>query len=215
MQPHDQRFNVIGVVQDFHYKTHKAAIEPLYLRLTSEASNFVIAKLRPGDLPGTLSAMEAIWDQMAPALPFRYSFLDDEFDALYRAEQRLGRLFSAFAFFAIVVACLGLFGLAAFTAEQRTKEIGIRKVLGASVAGLVALLSKDFLRLVLIAFIAAVPVAYLAMERWLEDFAYRIDLGVGTFALAGGLALGIAMLTVSYQALKVALANPVKALRYE
>ena len=215
MEPEGRRLTVIGVVKDFHYKTHKAAIEPLYLRLTTETSNFVLAKLRPGDLPGTLRAMEAVWDRMAPALPFRYSFLNDEFDALYRAEQRLGRLFGALAFFAIVVACLGLFGLAAFTAEQRTKEIGIRKVFGASVAGLVALLSKDFLRLVLIAFVVAVPVAYLAMNRWLEDFAYRTDLGIGIFALAGGLALGIALLTVSYQAIRAALADPVKALRYE
>ena len=215
MQPDEQRVTVIGVVKDFHYKTHKAAIEPMYLRLTTEAANFVIAKLRPDDLPGTLASIEAVWDRMVPALPFRYSFLDDEFDALYRAEQRLGQLFGTFACLAIVVACLGLFGLAAFTAEQRTKEIGVRKILGASVPGLVVLLSKDFIRLLGIAFLLACPVAYFGMQRWLEDFVYRIELSAQIFLVAGLLALLVAVLTVSYQAVKAALTNPMKSLRYE
>lgn len=145
----------------------------------------------------------------------RYAFADEQFDLQYRNDERFGTLFGLFAALAIFIACLGLFGLAAFTAQKRTKEIGVRKVLGASVGGLVALLSKDFLGLVLAAFVIAAPEAYYVMNRWLEDFAYHIDMSWPIFLLAGLTALGIALLTVSYQSIKAALANPVKSLRYE
>ncbi|MCI0695562.1 ABC transporter permease, partial [candidate division KSB1 bacterium] len=142
-------------------------------------------------------------------------FLDDRLDQLYKFEAQLGKIVSYFAALAIFIGCLGLFGMASFAAEQRTKEIGIRKVLGASVPGVIALLSKDFTKLVLLGFVIAAPVAYMAMRRWLDDFAYRIELGAGVFLLAGAVALLIAWLTVSYQSIKAALANPVESLRYE
>ncbi len=206
---------VIGVMEDFHFESLRTAIGPLLFFPEMDETRSLILRLRTNDLPATLARLEDTWKQLSTAQPFTYSFLDKDLETLYVAETRWGKIIGSAALFALLIACLGLFGLASFLAEQRTKEIGVRKVLGASVANLIALLSKDFLRLVLIAFVAAVPVAYLAMERWLEDFAYRIDLGVGVFALAGGLALGIALLTVSYQAIRAALADPVKALRYE
>jgi putative ABC transport system permease protein len=148
-------------------------------------------------------------------MPFAYRFLDDAYDALYRAEVRTGRVVATFAGLAVLIACLGLFALAAIAAQQRTREIGIRKALGASVSGLVALLSREFLQLVGIGFVVAVPVAYWGMQRWLADFAYRIDLGVGVFTLAGVIAVGVAFLTVGVQAYRAATADPVEALRAE
>jgi putative ABC transport system permease protein len=166
-------------------------------------------------VPGTLAALEKQWKKTVPGLPFEYTFLDASFDALYRSEQRTGQLFTAFAAVAILIACLGLFGLSAFTAEQRTKEIGIRKVLGASVPQLVRLLSKDFLRLVLLANVLAGPVAWWAGRQWLENYAFRTALGPGVFGLAAVASVGIALLTVGFQALRAALANPVESLRNE
>jgi putative ABC transport system permease protein len=148
-------------------------------------------------------------------MPFEYSFLDDNFDRQYDNDRRLGRMFGIFSLLAVCIACMGLLGLAAFAAEQRTKEIGIRKVLGADVAGLVALLSKDFMRLVAIAFLVAAPPAYLVMRNWLEDFVYRIEIGPSLFILTGILVLAIALATVSFQAVKTAMADPVRSLRYE
>jgi putative ABC transport system permease protein len=162
-----------------------------------------------------MAHLERVMKKFAPGEPFEYAFLDDTFDAMYRTEERLSQIFTSFAGLAIFIACLGLFGLAAFAAEIRTKEIGIRKVLGASVPNIVALLSREFVLLVAVAFVVAAPVAYLAMDRWLADFAYRIAMPPTLFAAAGLLALSIALATVSYQALKAALADPVKALRYE
>lgn len=164
---------------------------------------------------GTLERIEQTWKRIAPNAAFESSFLRDEMNKLYEKEQRAAKVFGTFAGLAILIACLGLFGLVAFTAEQRTKEIGIRKVLGATVSSIVALLSKDFLKLVLVAFGLAVPVAYYAMNRWLEDFAYRIELGPGVFLLAGGAALVIALATAGVHAVRAALANPVESLRYE
>ena len=163
----------------------------------------------------TVAGLERAWRRLVPHRPFDYAFLDDTFEAQYRADVRFGQLFGLFAGLAVFVACLGLFGLAAFTAEQRTKEIGVRKVLGASAASIVALLSKEFTRLVLLAFLLAAPVAYLAAEQWLEDFAYRVPLGPGVFLLSGGAVFVTALLTVSYQAVRAALVDPVKSLRYE
>jgi putative ABC transport system permease protein len=171
-------------------------------------------KVRPDDLPGTIASLERTVRQFTP-YPFEYQFLDERFDQLYKAELRLGETFGFFTIQALLIASLGLFGLAAFAAEQRTKEIGVRKVLGAKVTSLVALLSMDFLKLVSIAFVVGAPLAYFVMQRWLEDFAYRIELGPRIFLLTGVTALLIALATVSYQAIKAALADPVKSLRYE
>lgn len=206
---------VIGVVKDFHFKSLHQKIEPLVLDMKTEWSMTAAIRLAPGDFRNALDFMGTQWRLFEPEQPFGYGFLDSSLDRLYRAEERLGRLFSSFTLVAIFVASLGLFGLAAFAAEQRTKEIGIRKVLGASVAGIVGLLSKNFVKLVLVANIVAWPLAYFAMQRWLQNFAYRIAIGWWVFALAGGLALMIALLTVSAQAIKAALANPVESLRYE
>jgi putative ABC transport system permease protein len=213
------KFTVIGVLKDFHFESLRQEIRPLALfpqrALRERAPGFVAVRLRPKNLPATLAFLENKWREFVPHHPFEYSFLDADFEALYRAEQRTGRIFGAFSALAILIACLGLFGLASFMTEQRTKEIGVRKVLGASVAQVVILLSKDFTRLVLIALMIAAPAAYLAMNRWLQDFAYRIEISWWVFALAGSVALFIALLTVSTQAIKAALANPVEALRYE
>ena len=152
---------------------------------------------------------------MAPGMPFSYQFLDESFDNMYRAEQRIGKVAMSFAILAVFIACLGLFGLATFMAEQRTKEIGVRKVLGATVPNIVTMLSKDFVRLVLLASVIAFPVAWYAMNRWLQDFAYRIDIGWWIFILAGLIAIIIAIITVSFQAIRAALTNPVNSLRTE
>jgi ABC-type antimicrobial peptide transport system permease subunit len=159
--------------------------------------------------------MERLGKQYNPAYPFDYKFADERFKEQYKSETLVGSLANSFAIIAIFIACLGLFGLAMFTAEQRTKEIGVRKVLGASVPSIVALLSKDFLKLVLIAILIASPLAWWAMRRWLQDFAYKIDIQWWVFALAGGLTTVVALLTVSFQTIKAALANPVKSLRSE
>lgn len=206
---------VVGVVKDFHYASVRHQVEPLMMLYQPEQNPLLAVKLRPTDVAGTLAAVEGAWREVNPDYPFEYSFLDQEFARQYQEEANFARLSRGFTVLAIVIACLGLFGLATFTAEQRRKEIGVRKVLGASVPGLVALLSKDFLALVGVAFVIAAPLAYFVMRDWLADFAYRIALGPGVFLLAGGLALAVALLTVSYQALRAATTDPVKALRYE
>ncbi len=210
-----QTFTVIGVLQNFHFETLRNEIQPLMMHLSSSFPQFVSVRIRPDDTPATLAFLKKQWEAFFPRAPFEYSFLDQDFDALHRADQRLGKIFSVFSSLAILIACIGLFSLSAFTAEQRTKEIGIRKVLGASVSGIIGLLSKDFVKLVLIANLLAWPVAWFAMNKWLQTFAYRIEIAWWIFLLAGGLALVIALLTVGTQAIKAALVNPVEALRYE
>ncbi|NIR49132.1 FtsX-like permease family protein [candidate division KSB1 bacterium] len=205
---------VIGVVKNFHYRSLHETIGPLVIQ-TAKSPDQLLIKIRASEISSTLGFLKQNVDAFFPGQPFEYYFLDSHFDQLYRSEQRLGEIFKYFAFLAIFIACLGLFGLAAYTAEQRTKEIGIRKVLGASVAGIVGLLSKDFVKMVLIANVIAWPIAWYAMHRWLQNFAYRIDIDWFVFALAGGLALIIALATVSSQAIKAALINPVESLRYE
>jgi putative ABC transport system permease protein len=177
--------------------------------------SFMMARVEPGETNNVLKQLESKWRSFAPATPFDYSFLDEEFNALYLADQRMGAVFGLFTMLSIFVACLGLFGLATYTAERRTREIGIRKVLGASVQGVIALLSKDFLKLVFIAALIAFPLAWWAMDKWLEDFVYRININWMVFALAGVAVLLIALLTVSFKAIKAAIANPVKSLRTE
>jgi putative ABC transport system permease protein len=207
-------FRIIGLVKNFHYQSLKENIGPLALcrEYNPYSASF---RIKTDDVQGLLKKIESKWTAMVPAHAFRYRFLDDSFNAMYRSEQRVGKIAVTFAVLAILIACLGLFGLVTFMAEQRTKEIGIRKVLGASVGTVMQLLSRDFLRLVVIAFVIAAPVAWWAMHKWLEDFAYRVDLQWWVFAAAGSIALLIALITVSVQAIKAAMANPVKSLRTE
>ena len=206
---------VIGVVKDVHFESLREKIVPVVFFIQPNmAGNFLI-RVRPDEIPGTLHFLKQKWQEFNPNRPFEYSFLDERFDQLYRTEEKQGQVFGTFALLAIFVACLGLFGLASFATERRTKEIGIRKVLGASVSNIVFLMSKEFVLLVGVANLIAWPVAYYAMNKWLEDFAYRIELGPGVFVLGGILAMVIALATVSAQAIRAARANPVDALRYE
>ncbi|GAB3772004.1 ABC transporter permease [Spirosoma horti] len=209
-----REFTIIGVVKDFHYVSARQKIAPLMM-LLGRNSGAIIVKVKATDVSDVIASFRKQWESFTPPAPFTYSFLDERFAFLYETEQKTSQLFTVFAVISIVIACLGLFGLAAFTAEQRTKEIGVRKVLGASVVSIIALLSKDFLKLVFIAIILAIPVAWYAMNRWLAGFAYRIDLSWWVFAGAGLLAVGIALLTVSFQSIKAALMDPVKSLRSE
>jgi len=215
--PYPLVYTVIGVVKDFHYESLHSEIAPVVIHpLDVWGDARVLAvRIRPEQVSETLADLQAEWETFVPGETFAYSFLDQDFDNLYRAEQRTGLTFGVFSILAMAVACLGLFGLAAFMTEQRTKEIGVRKVLGASAGGIVALLSRDFVKLVGIAFVLAAPVAYLTMDRWLQAFAYRIEISWRIFLIAGLAACGVALLTVSYQSVRAALADPVKSLRYE
>jgi putative ABC transport system permease protein len=206
---------VVGVVRDFHTSGLQAPVEPLALVAADFYHSVLTLRVNTTDLPATLADLDAIWGEIVSARPFDYAFLDEAFGAQYEAERRFGRLFGALAGLAIALACLGLFGLAAHAAAQRTKEIGIRKVLGASVLSLVGLLTRDVVALVAVAFVVATPIAYLAMNRWLDGFAYRVDLGLGVFVIAGALALLVALATVSVQAVRAATMDPVRALRHE
>ena len=203
-----------GVVADFHFASMKQTIGPLLL-FPEVGGEILLVKLSGNNLPTTLQTLETKWRSLISDRPFAYEFMDEEFNKLYATETRTGRIFSVFACLSIFLACLGLFGLSAYTTAQRTKEIGVRKVLGASVFNIVSLLSKDFLKLAFIAILIASPIGWYAMNRWLRDFAYHIDISWWVFALAGLLAVGIALLTVSFQSIKAALMNPVKSLRSE
>ncbi len=207
-------FTIIGVVKDFHFESLKRDITKLGLFLGG-STTMASFKINAANASQVIKAAEKEWKALVPAMPFTYKFLDAEFNNVYSSEQRVGKIAISFSILAILIACLGLFGLAAFVAEQRTKEIGIRKVLGASVGNLIAMLSSDFLKLVLISAVVAFPLAWWAMHKWLESFAYRINIGWGVFVTAGLIAAGIALITVSFQAVKAALANPVKSLRTE
>jgi putative ABC transport system permease protein len=211
---HDAGLTIIGVVKNFNFESLRKDVGPLAFFLGS-STGLASFKVKAEQVPALLKSIESKWKEMAPSLPFSYRFLDESFNEMYRSEQRAGKIALIFSVLAILIACLGLFGLAAFIAEQRTKEIGIRKVLGASVQGIVQLLSKDFVRLVLLSFLIASPLAWYAMHKWLEDFAFRVDINWWIFALAGCIALGIALFTISFQAIRSALANPIKNLRTE
>jgi len=206
---------IVGLVQDYHFTPLRQKIEPLILIYYPPDCSLLLARLKPGDVRRTIAGIEAVWKKFAPGYPFRFNFLDEALDDLYRVEERVGAIIRAFSILAIVVCCLGLFGLASFTAERRTKEVGIRKVLGATGPSIVWLFSREFSRWVLAANLIAWPAAYLAVSKWLEGYPYRVGIGPGPFFLAGALALLAAALTVGYHSVRSARANPADALRYE
>jgi putative ABC transport system permease protein len=208
-----EKTRIVGVVKDFYFQSFHSSMAPM--ALFPSDGNMLAVRIRPGDVPRTIALLKQGFEKVSRSQPWDFSFFDDEFDALYRKEQRAGQIFGAFAFLAVFIACLGLLGLAAFAVERRTKEIGVRKVLGATAPRLALKLSREFVVLVLLANIIAWPVAYFAMSQWLQSFAYRISLGPGTFILAALGALLVAVLTVSSQTLRAASANPVESLRYE
>jgi len=207
-------YHVIGVVKDFHFKSMHELISPLVMLLGHGAGTMIV-KVNTKDIAGLLATMKKNWASLSAEGPMSYSFLDERVKKTYEAEQKMSLILGIFAGLTILVACLGLFGLVTFTAERRTKEIGIRKVLGAGVPGIVQLLSKDFLKLVFVSIVLATPVAWWAMNKWLQDFAYRITISWWMFAIAGAVAILIALFTVSFKAIKAAMANPVKSLRSE
>ena len=207
-------FHIIGVVKDFHWASLHDNIGALCLQL-GRSRGLASFRYKGAETASVLAALEKNWKSLSPEQPFSYRLMDDSFARMYDADKRVGKIAGIFGLLSILVSCLGLFGLAAFTTEQRTKEIGIRKVLGASVAGITGLLAKDFLKLVILAILIASPVAYYFMQQWLSDFAYRIELQWWMFVLAGVVAVGIAFLTVSFQSVRAALANPVQSLRSE
>ena len=193
----------------------RRSIRPFLFRIHRPYHQFVFVRIDPRDIPGILGRIKQTFERFAPEYPYEYQFLDEAYEDLYSTERQLGLLFRIFCSFAIFISCLGLFGLTSYTAEVKTKEIGVRKVLGASVSSIILLLSKQFTRWILLANIVAWPIAWFTMSRWLKNFAYRIDIEWWVFLLAGGLALMIALLTVGTQAVRAALANPVESLRYE
>jgi putative ABC transport system permease protein len=207
-------YHVIGVVKDFNFSSLRQVVTPLGFILRKETGNISV-RITTAKIPSIIAQVEAKWKALSPNLPLDYSFMDEQFNSLYTTEKQTGRIFITFAVLAILIACLGLFGLVTYAAEQRTKEIGIRKVLGADVANIVGMISRDFLKLVVIASVIAFPIAWWGMHKWLQDFAYRVSISWWVFAFAAGMAIMIALLTISFQAIKAAVANPVKSLRTE
>ncbi len=213
---HGGRTNpIIGVTKNFHYRGLQSEVEPLVMEFLPWTFRYITLSIDISDLNETLAFVKSQWKALWPGYPFEHFFLDTDFDSQYRADEQIGNIFGIFTFLGLFIACLGLLGLASFTAETRTKEIGIRKVLGAPVGGIVFMLSKQFTKWVLLANCIAWPLAYYFMDRWLKNFAFRVDIGVWTFVLSGILVLLVAILTVSYQSIKAAVANPVDSLRYE
>jgi putative ABC transport system permease protein len=206
---------IIGVMKDAHFQSLHQKIEPLVFKMFRPWLRRMYVKIRSDNISGTLRSLENTWNQMNLGYPFEYRFLDEDFHTLYESEAKLGNVFQSFAALAVFIACLGLFGLASFVAEQKTKEIGIRKVLGSSTTGIIALLNREFLRWILVSCLIAWPVAYFVMQRWIQKFAYRAESTIGVFVLAGGIGLAVALVTVSVQSLKAARANPVDSLKHE
>jgi len=211
----DLKGTIIGVVKDFHLASIHSPIRPAIVRCRPWRTSFVFARIDGRDLPGTINRLQAAYQKLLPDYPLNYHFVDQDYEKLYRSEMQIGELAKWFSVLAVFISCLGLFGLASFTVERRTKEIGVRKVLGASLTGIFALVSKDFLKPVLIAIVVASPLAWYAMHQWLQNFAYKVGIEWWIFVLAGILATTIALLTVSLQSIKAALMNPVKSLRNE
>lgn len=207
-------YEIIGIVRDFHYQSLRETVTPLALFYEPSYGNIAF-KMDAASVSSAITLLEEEWDSRAPSQPFHYTFLDQRFNQMYQSENRVQDLMSAFSVIAIVIACLGLFGLSAFSAEKRQKEIGIRKILGASIPSILSLISKEFIYLILISFVISVPIAYIVMQQWLQEFTYRTEIGIYVFALAGIGTLLIALLTVSWQSIKAALMNPVNSLRSE
>ena len=220
-----EKDEIAGIVQDFHFTSLQDGIKPMELLVVSDTTNILnfpgsngvlYARLDPhADIQEKVALIGKIFKKYDHEKPFEYYFLDEAFNETFKTEIRMSTMFSVFTGLAIFIACMGLFGLVTFTAETRTKEIGIRKVLGASVSGIVALLSKDFVKLVVIAIVLAVPVAYYFMDKWLQDFTYKIQMPVWIFVAAGSLAIAIALVTISFQSVRAALMNPVESLKNE
>jgi ABC-type antimicrobial peptide transport system permease subunit len=211
----EQKGTVIGIIKDYNFRSLRSKIAPLLLTLSEKGQNFMSVKVVPGNLRSILDKIGKVWSQFERDYPFGYNFLNEEFDRMYRTDIRFRNIFGYFAGLAILISCLGLFGLASFMAEKRTKEIGVRKVLGASVGGIAILLAKEFTKWVVVANALAWPLAYWAMKEWLASFAYRTEVGIGIFLMSGGLALVVAWMTVGYKSVRAALTNPVDCLRYE
>ncbi|MGD8538526.1 MAG: hypothetical protein PVI66_07395, partial [Candidatus Aminicenantes bacterium] len=211
----DSAGTIVGVVKDFHSMPLNFGIEPVVLWIDSQFYSLALVKIKPGGRSSAISGIEAAWKRHAPGFPFEYHFLDERFDLYYGPEILAGKIFRSFVLIAIFISCLGLLGLSSYVAEQKTKEIGIRKALGASVPRVVLLLTKQFFLWILLANVIAWPIAYIAMRRWLENYAFRTSLGIGLFMLSAVVALVITMITVSFQAVRAARANPVDSLRYE
>jgi len=201
-------------VKDFNYKSIRINVEPLVIR-QGEYLNFMIVRLSSSNITQAIKKLKSIWNKNYPDLPFELHFLDAEFEKLYESELRTGKVFDYFTILAILISCLGLFGLASFTAEKRTKEIGVRKVMGASVSQIVGLLSFEYLKWVVIANVIAWPIAWFVMNKWLQNFAYKIQINLLYFLLAGIAACAIAIITVSFQTIKAANSNPIECLKYE
>jgi len=210
----DPPMDVIGVVKDFNFETLKNEIKPLAIILTPQ-SDLISIKVASGNLQERIKLIEDKWKEFAPNSPFEYTFLDQDFAALFRAEQQLGKIFTIFTVLGIFIACLGLFGLSTFAADQRAKEISIRKVMGASLGSIMTLLTKDFTKLVGISFLISIPLAYYSMSLWLDGFAYKVEIGIITIIASGLSALLITWITVSYQSFKAGNASPVNSLRSE
>jgi len=214
----DRFFTVIGVVKDFNFQSLRQEVRPLMISgnlLFGQSFGYLSVRIGQNNIPETVAYLEEMWKTYAPNSVFEYTFLDQDFDNLYRSEMRLSRIFSIFTFLAIFVAALGLFGLSSYAATQRKKEIGIRKVLGASVSTIVIMMSKEFTKLIAIAFVIGFPIAYFLVDRWLQDFAYRISIGFEVFAITALIAVFIAIITVSYQSIRAAYTNPVNVIHYE
>lgn len=211
----DGQLKVVGVIRDFHFATLRHVVEPLVIHFRPGANGLLSLKLRAGAIPDAIAHLESVWNELLPGHPLEFTFLDDEFNMQYRREQSFGSLTRGFTVLAIFIACLGLFGLASQTVEQRTKEIGIRKILGAGIGSLVTLLAKTYLKLVLLANLIAWPIAFFVMKRWLADFVYRIEIGIGIFVISMLSAAIISLMTVSYHSIRAANTDPVRALRYE
>ena len=209
------QFQIIGVVKDFHYVSLRTEIEPMILLLAPEQCSQIVIRVRSENTPETLRFMSGVWKKFAGGFEYDYRFLDESLDTLYRGEQQVGRIINVFTILSVFISCLGLFGLASFMALRRTREIGIRKVLGASISGVVFLLTKEFSKWVIVANLIAWPLSYFALNRWLQEFPYRTDTKLWIFLGTGLVTFLTAILTVSYQSLRAALSNPADSLRYE
>ncbi|MGB2908767.1 MAG: FtsX-like permease family protein [Candidatus Aminicenantaceae bacterium] len=212
---YNRKGSIVGVIKDFNYKSAHKKIEPLILRIEPRRDWYAYVRIEGGDVPGSLATIEEIYKKHVPELPFTFAFLDDSLNGLYQSDRRTGRIFSYFTILAILISCLGLFALASFMIEQRTKEIGVRKVMGANLPRITVLLTRDFLKWIVVANVIALPTAYFAMQVWLNNFAYRTAISIWTFVLAASFALAVALATIGFQSIKAARANPADCLRYE